>query len=134
MDYLLNVRHCLHNLHEVLVASFREVRAWCLPFPTRNAPIENYIDWFEEEVRVVSGIVWQLNDNFVILAIEGIEAIPAEVQKVAGRLVRRWCKNHGLPENLHRLEAGNTEMVSDANAFDIRASFCNAELLLWCFR
>jgi hypothetical protein len=54
------------------VASFTDVRVWCLPFPTRNAPIENYIDWFEEELMAVSGTVWKLNDNFDVLAIEGV--------------------------------------------------------------
>jgi hypothetical protein len=29
--------------------------------------------------------------------------IPEDVQKVAGRLVRRWWTNHGLPECMHRL-------------------------------
>jgi hypothetical protein len=33
-DYHLNVRHCLRDLHERLDASFGEVKAWCLPFPT----------------------------------------------------------------------------------------------------
>jgi hypothetical protein len=66
----LNIRHRLRNLHEVLVASFGEVNAQCLPFPTRNAPIENFIDWLEEEVKAIPGTVWQLNDNFIVLAIE----------------------------------------------------------------
>jgi hypothetical protein len=98
----------------VLKASFGEVGACCLPFLTRNAPVEDYINWFEEEVKTVLGVIWQLNDNFVVLAIEGIlnmlhssgcqllpvlcelaassdasviENVPAKVQKIAERLV-----------------------------------------------
>jgi hypothetical protein len=96
------------------VASFGEVKAWCLPFPSRNALVENYIDRFTEMVRAMLGTVWQLNDNFVVLAIEGIlnmlcstscqelsrlrelaassdafitDDVPTEVQKVVGCLV-----------------------------------------------
>jgi hypothetical protein len=99
----------------VLTASLGEVGAHCVPFPAKNAPIDDYIGWFEEEVKAVSGVVWQLNDNFVVLTIEGvlnmfhssgcqelsalrdmaassdasiIDNIPSEVQKIAGRLVR----------------------------------------------
>jgi hypothetical protein len=113
-DHHLNVRHRLRNIHEELVASFGEVKAWCLPFPTRNALVENYIDRFMEMVRAMLGTVWQLNDNFVVLAIEGIlnmlcstgcqelsrlhelaassdafitDDVPTEVQKVVGCLV-----------------------------------------------
>jgi hypothetical protein len=98
----------------VLKASFGEVGACCLPFLTRNSPVEDYINWFEEEVKTVPGVIWQLNDNFVVLAIEGIlnmlhssgcqllpvlcelaassdasviENVPAKVQKIAERLV-----------------------------------------------
>jgi hypothetical protein len=56
----------------VLKASFVEVGAHCHPFPAKNAPVEDYISWFEEEVKTVLGVVWQLNDNFVVLAIEGV--------------------------------------------------------------
>jgi hypothetical protein len=30
-----------------------------------------------------------------------------DVQKVAGRLVRRWWTNHGLPKCMHRLKEDN---------------------------
>jgi hypothetical protein len=139
-DYHLWVRHRFHMLHEVLEALLGDVRVRCLPFPAKNAPVVDYINWFEEEVKAVPGMVWQLNDNFVVLAIEGVlnmlhssscqelprlhelvvssdasivENVPMEVQKAAGRLFRRWWKNHGLPEALRRLEVGNAGMVSD---------------------
>jgi hypothetical protein len=43
-----------------------------LPFLARNAKVEELIDWVGEEVMAVSDTVWQLNDNFVVLAIEGV--------------------------------------------------------------
>jgi hypothetical protein len=71
-DYRLNVwhRHC--NLQEVVASSFGEVRTRCLPFLARNAKVEELIDWVGEEVMAVLDTVWQLNDNFVVLAIEGV--------------------------------------------------------------
>jgi hypothetical protein len=109
----------------------------------QNAPVDDYIGWFEEEVKAVSRAVWQLNDNFVVLAIEGvlnmlhssdcqelsvlhdlgalsdtsvIEDIPGEVHKIARHLVWRWWKNHGLSEALCRLEGASVEMVSCAKS------------------
>jgi hypothetical protein len=85
------------------------------------------------------GTVWKLNDNFIILAIEGVlnmlhgvgyqelpqlreltalsnvsivENVPTDVRRLAGRLVQKWWKNHGLAEALRRLEAGNTKTTS----------------------
>jgi hypothetical protein len=55
-----------------LKTSLREVRASCLPFPAKSVPIDDYISWFGEEVKVLPGAVWQLNDNFVVLAIKGV--------------------------------------------------------------
>jgi hypothetical protein len=110
-----------------------------LTFPVRNAKVEELIDWVVGKVRSVSDTVWQQNDNFVVLAIEGvlnmlndagcqelsqlhrlatsndasvIENIPSAVRKLVRRLVRRWWKNHGLPVALHQLEASLIETVS----------------------
>jgi hypothetical protein len=123
-------------------ASFGEVKARCMPFLARNALVEELIDWVAEEVKVVSGTMWQLNNNFVIIAIEGVlsmlcrtgcqelpklrelaassdvsvvEDVLVEMQKLVGRLIHRRWKVHGPPETLHRLEAGNTESVSNAS-------------------
>jgi hypothetical protein len=76
--------------------------------------VEDYISWFEEELKVVPGVVGQLNDQFVVLSSEGVlnklyspdcqellilhdlatssdasvvEDVPGEVQKIAGCLV-----------------------------------------------
>jgi uncharacterized coiled-coil protein SlyX len=141
-DYRINVQHLLRILHEMLAASFGEVKAWCLPFPARNALVEELIDWIAEEMKAVAGTVWQLNDNFIMLAIEGvlnmlhgadcqvllklrelatssdvsvIEDVPVEVWKLVGCLVRRWWNGHGLPEALRWLEASNAESVSNTN-------------------
>jgi hypothetical protein len=125
-----------------MVPSFDEVKVRYLPFPARNAPVESYINWLEEEVKMVPGTVWQLNDNFVILAIECvlnmlggasceelpkfrelaassnasvIEDVPIEVQNLVGCLIQKWWKSYCLPEALRQLEARNAEMVSDSN-------------------
>jgi hypothetical protein len=34
--------------------------------------MEEFIDWVTGEVNTVSDTVWQLNNNFIVLAIEGI--------------------------------------------------------------
>jgi hypothetical protein len=138
-EYRLNVRHPLRNLHDVVASSFGEVKAWCFPVLARNAKVEDLIDWVGEEVKAMPGAVWQLNDNFVVLAAEGVlnmlrgagcqelsqlwelavssdasvvEDIPTDVRKLAKCLIRRWWKNHRLPEALRRLGAANADMVS----------------------
>jgi hypothetical protein len=50
-DYRLSVGHGLHELHKVLKAWFGEVGVCCLPFAARNAPVDDYISWFEDEVN-----------------------------------------------------------------------------------
>jgi hypothetical protein len=71
-NYRLNVRHRFHELHETMALSFDEVKAQCLPFPARGVKVEEMIDWVPGEVKTVPDTVWHLNDNFIILAIEGI--------------------------------------------------------------
>jgi hypothetical protein len=66
------VRCHLHTLHGVVASSFGEVKARCLPFPVQNAKVEELIDWVGEEVKAVPDTVWQLNDNFIVLPIEGV--------------------------------------------------------------
>jgi uncharacterized protein (DUF58 family) len=56
-DYRWDVRHSRHELHEVLKALLREFGVRCLPFPIKSAPVDDYISWFEEVVKVVSGVV-----------------------------------------------------------------------------
>jgi hypothetical protein len=43
-----------------------------LPFPGNGAKIEEMIDWVAGKVKTMSDIVRQLNDNFIVLGIEGI--------------------------------------------------------------
>jgi hypothetical protein len=129
--YHQNVRCRLHELHEMVASSFDEVKAQCLPFPDKGAKVEEMIDWVVREVRAVPDIIWQLNDNFAVLGIEGVlimldgegcrelswlrdlaasrnamvlEDVLKDVQKLAGRIVRKWWKPHGLPKALQRLE------------------------------
>jgi hypothetical protein len=71
-DYRLNMWHRLRDLHGVVASSFGEVKPWCLPFPIQNAKVEELIDWVGEELKVMSDTMWQLNDNFVVLPIEGV--------------------------------------------------------------
>jgi hypothetical protein len=39
--------------------------------------------------------------------------------------VQKWWKNHGLSEPLCRLEAGDAEMVGDANVFKVSYLCCD---------
>jgi hypothetical protein len=41
-----------------------------------------------------------------------LEHVPEDVHKLAGWIVRRWWKPHGLPEALRRLEAAGAATVS----------------------
>jgi hypothetical protein len=133
------VRQHLHELHELVTSSFEEAKAWCLPIPARGAKVEEMIDWIVGEERTVPNTVWQLNGNFVILAIEGVlnmlsnegcqelsrlsELVASQdasvlqdvsdvVWKLVGQIVQRWWKPHGLPEALHRLETVITVTIS----------------------
>jgi hypothetical protein len=114
--------------------------------------VKELIDWVGGKMKTVSDTVWQLNDNFIILAIEGVlnmlngigcqelsqlhglaassdasivEDVPNDVRKMAGHLVRRWWKNHRLPEALHRLEAGNAKMVGGVSVFGVSLLCCD---------
>jgi hypothetical protein len=87
--------------------------------------IEEMIDWVVEEVKNVPDTI--LNDNFTVLAIEGIlsmlngegcqelgllceltassdtvilQVVLEDVQKLAGRIMQKWWKLHGLPKGL----------------------------------
>jgi hypothetical protein len=62
----------MHHLDEIVASSFSEVKARCLPFPVWNAKVKELIDLVGWEVKTASDTVWQLNDNFAILAIESV--------------------------------------------------------------
>jgi hypothetical protein len=138
-EYGLNVCRRLHKLHKTLASSFDEVKAWCLPFPVRSTKMEEMNDWVAEEVRTVPDTIWQLNDNFTVLVVEGVlnmlngegcqelsclhglaassdatalQDVPKDVRKLVGWIIRKCWKTHGLPEALHRLEAANAMTVS----------------------
>jgi hypothetical protein len=55
-----------------VASSFNEVQVWCLPFPGKGAKVEEMIEWVVGEVKMVPDTVCQLNDIFVVLAIEGV--------------------------------------------------------------
>jgi hypothetical protein len=57
-NYHLNVRHHLHELHEVAASSFKEVKARCLPVPARGMKVEEITDWVAREVQTVPDTVW----------------------------------------------------------------------------
>jgi hypothetical protein len=83
-EYLQNICRRLHELHKMVASSFNEVQAWCLPFP--------------REVKMVPDTIWQLNDNFTILVVEGILSM---------------LNNKGSQElgRLHRLAASSDAAV-----------------------
>jgi hypothetical protein len=66
------VQHRQRALHETMASSSGEVRARCLPFPAQNPKVGELIDWVGEDVKTMPDTIWQLNDNFVVLAIEGV--------------------------------------------------------------
>jgi hypothetical protein len=41
-----------------------------------------------------------------------LEDVPEDVHKLAGQIVRRWWKPHGLPQAPRRLEAAHAVTVS----------------------
>jgi hypothetical protein len=44
-----------------------------------------------------------------------LQDVPEDVQKLVGRIMRKWWKMHGLPKALRQLEAANTTTVSDTD-------------------
>jgi hypothetical protein len=72
MEYCQTVWRRLHELHEIVASSFDEVKVLRLPFPNKGVKVEEMIDWVVGEVKVVPDTIWQLNDNFAILGIEGV--------------------------------------------------------------
>jgi hypothetical protein len=71
-EYHKSVCRWLCELHKTVASSFNVVQAWCLPFPKRVVKVEEMIEWVAGEVKMVLDTVWQLNDNFVVLAIKGV--------------------------------------------------------------
>jgi hypothetical protein len=43
-----------------------------LSFPSRGVKVEEMIKWVAKEVKTVPDTVWQLNNNFIILDVEGV--------------------------------------------------------------
>jgi hypothetical protein len=77
---------------------FDEVRVRWLPFKAKSAKVEQFIDWVSMEVKIVPDTVWQLNDNFIILAIEGI----------LNMLNNEGCQELGY---LHELDASSDASI-----------------------
>jgi hypothetical protein len=139
IEYCQTVHRRLHQLHETVASSFDEAQTQYLPFPDKGAKVEEMIDLVVGEVMAVPDTVWRLNDNFAIMGIEGVlnmlngegsqelsrlhdlaashdaavlEDVPKDMHKLAGRIMWRWWKPHGLAKALHRLEAAHTVTVS----------------------
>jgi hypothetical protein len=98
--------------------------------------VEEMLNWLAKEVKDVPDTVWRLNDNFVVLGIEGVlnmlngegcqeltwlrdlaiscdTAMLEDVTGLAWQIVRKWWKPHGLPKALRRLEAARATTVCD---------------------
>jgi hypothetical protein len=108
-DYHWDVQHCLRELHEVLMALLGEVGARRLPFPAMNVLIDDYISWFEEEVKVVLGVLWQLNDNFVVLAIKGVLNMLGTVRSIG--FERCLCRRQRSYEGAKDSRTSHSVMV-----------------------
>jgi hypothetical protein len=106
-EYRQNVRHWLRELHEAVASSFNEVHTRCLPFPGKGAKVEEMIEWVVGEVKMVSNTVWQLNDNFAMLAVEGI----------LNMLNNKGCQELG---RLHELATSSDAAVLQNVSEDVR--------------
>jgi hypothetical protein len=42
------------------------------PFPSRGVKVEEMIKWVVEEMKTVLDTIWQLNNNFAVVAVEGV--------------------------------------------------------------
>jgi hypothetical protein len=71
-EYRQTVCRWLRELHETVASSFDEVKAQCLPFPSKGEKVEDMIDQVTGEVKAMLDTIWGLNDNFVGLGINGI--------------------------------------------------------------
>jgi hypothetical protein len=114
----------------------------CLPFPGKGEKVEEMIDWVTGEVKAVLDTIWWLNDNFVIVGIEGVlnmlngrgcqeldrlrdlatshgtsalEDVPDGLHKLAWQIVQRWWKPYDLPEDLQRLEVAHATTVNNSD-------------------
>jgi hypothetical protein len=132
----------LHKLHEMVASSFDVVKVQCLPFPGKGEKVEEMIDWVTGEVKAVLDTIWWLNDNFVIVGIEGVlnmlngrgcqeldrlrdlatshgtsalEDAPDGLHKLAWQIVQRWWKPYDLPEDLQRLEVAHATTVNNSD-------------------
>jgi hypothetical protein len=71
-EYHQTMRRQLCELHEIVASSFDEVQAQCLPFPDKCVKVVEMIDRVLGEVKALPDTIWRLNDNFIVLGIEGV--------------------------------------------------------------
>jgi hypothetical protein len=129
-----------------------ELGAQCLPYPENETPIGDVVTWFEGEVKSLLGTFAQANKNFACFATAGVLRllqefscehllrlhplagssdvsllIPTEVQKLAGRLVRKWWSEHRPARSLRR----DPEVVSFKTCKPSTLRFTLFDLLLY---
>jgi hypothetical protein len=108
-EYLQTVWHQLRKLHETVASSFDEVQAQCLSFLDKGAKVEEMIDWVIGEVKAMPDTVWWLNNNFIILGIEGVlNMLNGEGCQELGRLrdlaaSRDAVVLEDVPKDVHKL-------------------------------
>jgi hypothetical protein len=108
-EYLQTVWHRLRKLHETVASSFDEVQAQCLSFLDKGAKVEEMIDWVIGEVKAMPDTVWWLNNNFIILGIEGVlNMLNGEGCQELGRLrdlaaSRDAVVLEDVPKDVHKL-------------------------------
>jgi hypothetical protein len=64
----------------------------------------------------------QLRDLPIFRATAILEDVPDDVHRLAGWIVRKWWKPHGLLDALHRLEEARAATVSDFSNWELM--FC----------
>jgi hypothetical protein len=77
--------------------------------------VEEMIDWIAGEVKTMSDTIWQLNDNFIILAIEGVlNMLNSEGCQELGRLHKLTAsRDASILQDVHKLagEGGGKHTV-----------------------
>jgi hypothetical protein len=124
----------LHSLHRDLEKSMDALAVRCFDYPQTSGTIGSIIDWFKEEAQtlpitfaygnknisyfIVAGILKMLagvgcehiSELWKLAVLSDASLLPEileDIGKIAGKLVRRWWMNHGLPYWMQHLKEEN---------------------------
>jgi hypothetical protein len=124
----------LHGLRQELEKSIGELGGRCLDFPNTGGTIRRILDWFKGEVQALPDTFAEANQNITCFTVAGVlkrlveigckhmpelwklagssnasllHEIPADIRKIARKVVRRWWTHHWLPYYKQRLKEDN---------------------------